>query len=174
LIWVFDMSSWARAPREPYDSNEWHTWREACERDRSVREHRTRKTGQMAAAPRRSESPRLSKLFASPRSTYQDFCSAVPPPRLPALPEPANELCQDFNRHKFTLDWNTDANNHDIFPVDEDSARRKKIQGLRAQVQRERQARKDTEHLVKRRIAQANLSPRVVPLASGVLPDVLA
>ena len=176
-------SNWSRTPRAKNDPQEMRCWGENCEQEKNVRAMAYRQLGIKQRAVHfpppgqmRNELPGdLKKMQNTPRSSYQianEFCPKV---KINLEPLYTKEMQDAVDSKKYNLkkgvgqDYDSSHGDHDLFNQGEKVTGKKKIQMLRAQVQRERQQRKETEAQLKRLLDTVGVSPRG-PIGGAAAP----
>lgn len=176
-------SNWSRTPRAKNDPQEMRCWGESCEMEKKVNAMAYRQLG-IKQRPilfpppgqMRNDLPGgLKKMQDTPRSSYQianEFCPKV---KINLTPLYSKELQDAVDSKKYNLkkgvgqDYDNSHGDHDLFNQGEKVTGRKKIQMLRAQVQRERQQRKETEAQLKSLLDRVGVSPRG-PIGGAAAP----
>ena len=167
-------SNWSRSPRARNDPQEMRCWGENCEQEKNVRAMAYRQLGikQRAAhfpppGQMRNDLPGgLKKKQDTPRSSYQIANECCPKVKnLGMTPLYTEEMQRAVDTKKYNLkkgvgqDYDRSHGDHDLFNQGEKVTGKKKIQMLRAQVQRERQQRKETEARLKSLLDRVGVSP---------------
>ena len=162
---VRSMSNWGRSPRggaSQVTVEACNAWRETIDAEK---EHRRRSQARLgmrpsprATAPEtramRSTPPsQFAQQFASPRSTANEATVMAKQPGRPPLeqfiPTSSDVPNKANNRQKTTLDYNSERGDHEIFPpvgaLEDPRQGRQRIRELKAQVNQEKQARRQAE-----------------------------
>ena len=129
-----------------------NAWRETIDAEKEHRRRSQARLGMRRPSPR-AAAPQFAQQFSSPRSTAKEATVLAKQPGRPPLeqfiPNSSDVPNTANNRQKNLQDYNSERGDHNIFPpvgaLEDPRQGRQRIRELKAQVNQEKQVRREAE-----------------------------